>query len=257
MTQLTLTNVSAHIGPIALLDDITLAIEPGQLVALIGPNGAGKSSLLKAAIGQLDLSAGQVELDAVSINALSPLARARKISYLPQQRALAWPITVRGVVALGRFAFAGQFGAASASDSAIIDQTIAACDLVDLQHRTTDTLSGGELARMHCARAFVAQTPLLLGDEPVAALDPAHGLTIMSLLRDYVRHGNGALIVLHDLNLAAQFADRLVWMQAAKIVADGSVEKTMTPEQIGQVFNVSASVEMKDDQRQVVILPPE
>lgn len=257
MAKLSLTNVSASAGHKQLLRNIDLTIKPGELVALIGPNGAGKSSLLKVAIGQLTPDNGRVELDNQSITEMSPLRRAQKISYLPQMRSLAWPLTVRDVVALGRFAYGGQLNSLSDQDQHIVDETLVDCDLESLQHRRTDTLSGGELARIHCARAFAARANLLLADEPITALDPSHQLRIMKLFRHYVQSAQGVLVIMHDLSIAAQFADRLVWMRDARIMTDGPTNETMTPEQIMSIFEVKARVEQHGPTKTVTIMQDE
>ena len=145
-------------------------------------------------------------------------------------------------VALGRYAYGAAPGRLSAEDADAVDQAIRRCDLTDLTDRQTDTLSGGELARVHCARAFAADAPLLVADEPVAALDPRHQFRIMDIVRDYVDGGCGALVVLHDISLAARYATRIVWMKDSRIVADGSPEETLTPERLADIYGVRATV---------------
>ncbi|GJL95414.1 MAG: ABC transporter [Hyphococcus sp.] len=229
------------------LSNVTVTFQQNELTAIIGPNGAGKSTLLKCALGLTEPDAGAISINNKALTSLSPIERARIVSYLPQMRALAWPLKVRDVVALGRFAYGGALGRLKAEDAAAVDQAIISCGLERLRDRNTDTLSGGELARVHCARAFAAQTPLLIADEPVASLDPHHQFKIMAFIKDYVTKGGGAVVVLHDLSLAASFADRLIWMKDGKINADGSPDETMTRERIQDVFDVSAEVSKRDD----------
>ena len=155
-------------------------------------------------------------------------------------------LKVRDVVALGRFAHGAALGRLSSSDSQAVDEALAACDLDHLADRATDTLSGGELARMHFARAIAARTPLLVADEPVAALDPRHHLRIARLLRDFVDNGGGALVVLHDVPLAVRFADRLVWMRDGKVMVEGSPDDTVTPQIMEDVYGVRARVDKND-----------
>ena len=242
MAELLTQNLSVKAGPTTLVSDASLRLVPGELVALLGPNGAGKTSLLKAALGLEKRFAGLATLDGSDSEKLSPIERARRVAYLPQQRPLAWPNTVRDVVALGRYAYGAAPGRLSAEDAGAVDQAIARCDLTDLSDRQTDTLSGGELARVHCARAFAADAPLLVADEPVAALDPRHQFRIMDIVRDYVDGGCGALVVLHDISLAARYATRIVWMKDSRIVADGSPEETLTPERLADIYGVRATV---------------
>ena len=143
---------------------------------------------------------------------LDPAERARRIAYLPQARSLAWPLRVRDVVALGRFAHGAAPGRLGAEDAAAVSRALASCRLASLADRLSDTLSGGELARTHVARAMAAEAPFLLADEPTAALDPLHQHQVMRLVRAYADAGRGVLVVMHDAALAARAADRLVWM---------------------------------------------
>jgi iron complex transport system ATP-binding protein len=171
------------------------------------------------------------------------MERARTVAYLPQQRPLAWPNAVRDVVALGRFAYGAAPGRLSREDAEAVDRAVALCDLSAFVSRAADTLSGGELARMHCARAFAAETPLLIADEPVAALDPRHQFRIMDIIRSYVERGGGALVVLHDMSLAARYATRLIWMKDGRIVANGTPAETLTPERLADIYGVQARID--------------
>jgi len=227
--QLLVQNVTVTIGAKTLVDNASFSLGGGELVALLGPNGAGKTTLLRAALGFAKTTLGQVALDGADITALSPIARARRMAYLPQIRPLAWPNRVRDIVALGRYSHGGALGKLGKDDAK----------------------SGGELARVHCARAFAAGAPLLIADEPVAALDPRHQHRVMTLVKEYVANeeGNstrGALVVLHDIALAAKYADRLIWMKDGLIVADGTPQDTLTTTRLAEVYGVSARVE-KDD----------
>lgn len=226
---------------VMLVSEADLTVAPGEFVVLLGPNGAGKTSLLRASIG-LGTATGSATLDGKPTAATTPAKRARALSYLPQMRPLAWPVRVRDVVALGRFAHGVTLGRLSVGDAEAVERALLRCDLIALADRATDTLSGGELARVHLARALAAEAPLIVADEPVAALDPRHQHRVMGLLRDFVRGGGGALAVLHDLALAAAYADRLVWMKDGRVVAEGPVRETMTVERIAQVYGVRARV---------------
>ena len=240
MTGLNLKDACVSVKGAALLDGVSLSLGRRELVVVLGPNGAGKTTLLRAAIGLQTLDAGAALIDAAPATGMPPAERARKVAYLPQHRPLAWPVTVRDVVALGRFAHGARLGALGEQDKRAVDKALADCGLGDLADRRADTLSGGEAARMHCARAFAAEAPLLIADEPVAALDPRHQLAVAELLRAFVDAGGGALVVLHDIDLAARIADRLVWMKAGRIVADGPVRETLVTARIEAVFGVTA-----------------
>ena len=244
MTELSASDVSVSVGRVAILDRVSLAVRSGELVAVLGPNGAGKTTLLRALLG-LVAAAGQVTLDGIPVRRLSAAARARRVAYLPQSRPLAWPSPVRDVVALGRYAWGAAPGRLSPSDASAVDAALEACDLTALAGRATDSLSGGELARVHLARAFAANAELLLADEPVAALDPRHQLRIAGRLRQFVDGGGGALVVLHEVALAARIADRLVFMRDGRIVSDGPAS-TVSPELLAEVYRVSAHVATDD-----------
>ncbi|MBN2971817.1 ABC transporter ATP-binding protein [Roseomonas aeriglobus] len=219
--------------------DAGLSVAPGELVVLLGPNGAGKTTLLQLLLGLAVPDAGTAEIDGRPAAAIAPIERARRISYLPQARPIAWPACVRDIVALGRFAY-GASGRLRGQDAAAVDRALTACDLTAFAGRRADTLSGGEAARMHLARALAAEAPVIVADEPVASLDPRHQHRVLALLAQFVADGGGALVVLHDLDLAARYADRLVWMADGRIVADGPVAETMTEERVAAVYGVRA-----------------
>lgn len=243
MAELRTHGLSVEAGDQRLVDSASIRLVPGELVALLGPNGAGKTTLLRAGLGLEKKVLGRATIDDTDTAALSPMQRARQIAYLPQQRPLAWPNTVRDVVSLGRYAYGAAPGRLNNKDAAAVDAAIARCDLTGLVHRQTDTLSGGELARVHCARAFAAEAPLLIADEPVAALDPRHQFRIMDIIADFVAAGGGALVVLHDITLAARYASRMIWMKQGRIVADGSPEETLTAARMAEIYGVQARVD--------------
>lgn len=243
MVKLLWQNVSVTVGGAPLVSNASLTLKPGILTALIGPNGAGKTSLIRAGLGLCKLSSGSALLDGDSAHTLPASTRAKKVAYLPQIRPLAWPNQVRDVVALGRYTHGARMGRLAGEDAGAVDDAMAQCDITHLAARRADTLSGGESARMHCARAFAAGAPLLIADEPVAALDPRHQLQVMDLISRYVESGGGALVVLHDINLAARYATHLVWMKTGQITADGTPEETLTAQRMADVFGVRAQVE--------------
>jgi len=225
-----------------IVADASIRVERGELVVLLGPNGAGKTSLLRLLLGLVTPERGTATIDGDVAARLAPVERARRVSYLPQVRPLAWPAAVRDVIALGRFAHGSGGARLAPRDADAVARAIEACDLASLADRDASTLSGGEAARMHVARALTAETPLIVADEPVTSLDPRHQHRVLALFADFVRRGGGALVVLHDLDLAARYADRLVWMQDGRTVADGSVASTMTPERIAATYRVNARV---------------
>ncbi len=240
MTELIASGLSLSAGSARLVEDASFRLAAGELVALIGPNGAGKTSLIRASLGLARPCAGRATLGGDDVTGLSPAMRARRVAYLPQVRPLAWPVRVRDVVALGRFSHGAAPGRLTGMDAAAVERALAACDLTALAGRRTDTLSGGELARVHCARAFASGAPLLIADEPTAALDPRHQFRMLDLIAAYVAGGGGALLVLHDIRLAVRYAHRLMWMKAGRLVADGPPADTLTPERLRDVFGLRA-----------------
>lgn len=242
MTELIAQHLTVHAGKSILVKDANFSLKQGELVCLLGPNGAGKTSLLRTSLGLDTPAAGSARIDGRDSATLAPTERARSVAYLPQQSPLAWPNSVRDVVSLGRFAYGAAPGRLKPKDAAAVDRAMALCDLEHLAHRSMDTLSGGELARAHCARAFAAEAPLLVADEPVAALDPRHQFRIMDIIQTYVKGGGGALVVLHDIALAARYATRLIWMKDGHIVADGAPADTLTPEQLADIYGVRATI---------------
>ncbi len=243
MTELIATDLGLHSRDATLIDAASFKLSAGELVIVLGPNGAGKTSLIRAALGLQPPSSGTALIDGQDTCALSAADRARLIAYLPQTRPLAWPNQVRDVVALGRFSHGATLGRLTGSDAVAVDRALADCDLTHLADRSTDTLSGGELARVHCARAFATQAPLLVADEPTAALDPRHQFRILNLIKAFVDHGGGALLVLHDIELAARYASRLIWMKDGQIVADGTPAETLTTDRLADVYRIRARLE--------------
>lgn len=243
MTKLVASNLSYSVKTATLVADANFQLEQGEFVVLLGPNGAGKTSLVRASLGLESPSQGTATLGGEETMGLSPTARAQSVAYLPQIRPLAWPNTVRDIVSLGRFSHGAALGRLKGEDAEAVDRAIAACDLSDFTHRQADTLSGGELARMHCARAFAAEAPLLIADEPTAALDPRHQFRILDLIADFVASGGGALVILHDIEMAARYASRLIWMKDGRILADGPPAETLTADRLADVYGVRARVD--------------
>ena len=242
MTKLSLSNIGLSITSKVILESINLELNSGELVVLLGANGAGKSSVLRSALGLVPVSTGESPIDEKLVTTLSSANRAKKVAYLPQKRPLAWPIKVFDVVSLGRYAFGVNLGRLKNDDLELVESAITNCGLEQLRNRRVDTLSGGEAARVHVARAFAANAALLLADEPTAALDPKHQLDVMQLIRRYVDMGGGALVVGHEASLAARFADRLVWMRDGGIIADGTAKETMTAAMMAEIYGVSAQI---------------
>ncbi|AKM06172.1 ABC transporter ATP-binding protein [Pelagerythrobacter marensis] len=256
MSVLEAHGLTYHAQGKPLVTDASFRLEPGELTMLIGPNGSGKSTLLRLALGLLAPDVGEALIDGTNVRTLSPVARARKAAHLPQTRPLAWPMPVRDVIALGRFAYGAAPGRLAAEDSAAVARAIAACRLAGFEDRAADTLSGGELARVHLARALATEAPLLIADEPVAALDPRYQHEVAQLFAHAAHEGRGVLTVVHDLPLAARYADRLIWMKDGRIVANGTVEETMTAARLADVFGIAAKIERSESTLTLSVIGP-
>ena len=230
-------DVSARFDGTVVVDRASLALRAGELVALVGPNGAGKTTLVRVIAGLLPGS-GEVEVGGRRLDTLMPRERARAIAYLPQGHVFHWPMNVAAVVALGRHPHADPFSSPSPADRAAISRALAATATEQFAQRPVTTLSGGERARVALARALATEAPILLADEPTASLDPRHQLVVMDLLRRATRSGAAVLAILHDLTLAARFADRVMVMDGGRIVADGPPGEALSPAQVAQVFGV-------------------
>ena len=246
MSELVLDRLRVTLDGRAVVRDASLRLKPGELVALLGANGAGKTTLLRGALGLAPRAGGAVRAGGQDPARLTPSERARRIAYLPQVRPVAWPVRVRDIVALGRFAYGATLDRLGAADTDAVARALAACRLDGLADRPCTAVSGGELARTHVARAMAAEASFLLADEPTAALDPLHQPHDLMLVRAYADAGRGVLVVMHDAALAARTADRLAWMAGGRVVADGPPESTLTAERLAEVYGVRATVRRID-----------
>ncbi|MEW8683368.1 MAG: ABC transporter ATP-binding protein, partial [Candidatus Thiodiazotropha endolucinida] len=165
--------------------------------------------------------------------------RARRIAYLPQLSEIAWPMSVERIVALGRTPHLEPWQAPGQEDRKLIERVICQTDLLALRHRAFNTLSGGEQARVLLARALVTEPDILLADEPVSALDPAHQLDVMTLLSEHCEAGHAVIVVLHDLNLAAHYCQRLQLLYEGSTLADGEVEAVLSEENLMRAYEIA------------------
>lgn len=246
--KLEANNISVTLGGKLIVDRASLGVSTGEIVGLIGPNGAGKSTLLRAMLGLVERSGGDVKLDGADFFARSGRERARAIAFLPQDRRVEWRLPAGDVVMLGRYPHQSGFGGPSPQDRAAVDRALSAVDAATLSDRPVAVLSGGERTRVLLARALAVEAPLLLVDEPIAALDPFHQLHVMEILRDRARAGGGVLAVIHDLALACRFMDRLVLMDGGRIVAEGSPAGVLTGQRLAQTYRIDAASGVQDGQ---------
>ena len=238
--SLKIKNLSAGYGKTSVLNGINVTAKPGRLIGLVGPNGSGKSCLLKTIAGLIVPSGGQVSLNGQSVASLSPRMRAKHIAWLAQDRAAAWALSVRELVALGRAPYRGRLGKLSADDNAAIDTAILAAHCSDLQNKRFDNLSGGEQARVLLARALAVAAPLLLVDEPTASLDPYYQISIMQTLKDEAGTGKMVIVSLHDLSLAKQYCNRVWVINHGHLVADAVPDTALTPGILADIFRIQS-----------------
>ena len=241
MSILRARNIDVRLGGTTIVERASLALAPGELVALVGPNGAGKTTLMRALAGLLPAD-GAIMLEDRPLADFSARERARRIAYLPQGNVFHWPMPVSAIVALGRHPHADPFSAPSESDSAAVARAMAATAITEFADRIVTTLSGGERARVALARALATEAPILLADEPTVSLDARHQLVVMGLLREAAHAGSAVLAVVHDLSLAARFADRIAVMDRKHIVADAKPAEALSVERIAAVFGVEAAM---------------
>jgi iron complex transport system ATP-binding protein len=242
-------DITVTAGARTLVDGVSFDLSRGELVGLVGPNGAGKSTLVRAALGLHPMQAGEVRLNGKDLFALPARERAREIAFLPQTRAVEWRLPVRDVVMLGRFPHRRAFAPPSAADHAAVDRALAAVGAESIADQAAPTLSGGERSRVLLARALAVEAPLLVVDEPNAALDPFYQLQTMEILQGLARLGVGVLAVIHELQLAARFMDRLILLNRGRVACVGAPADVLTPARLAEVYQIDALVGEHKGQR--------
>jgi iron complex transport system ATP-binding protein len=237
-------SVTVHAGDRALLDNVSVALRSGETVALIGPNGAGKTTLLRVLCGELRPAMATVQLKGCALASYNPRTLAEHRFVLSQHVSVAFPFTVTDVVRMG----ANDRGGARID--ALVESALAETDLVPFAERNIMTLSGGEQQRAHLARVLVqlacgetAHGPgVLMLDEPTASLDLRHQLDVLELAKKRARSGTAVIAILHDLNLASLFADRIVLLHRGKVAGEGTPAETITDSTLAQVFGLDTVV---------------
>jgi iron complex transport system ATP-binding protein len=240
MTSLELKNVGLRYEDRLALTDVSTNFVGGELVALAGPNGAGKSSLLQLLAGLRRPDSGSLDLDGGPLVDLDPGARAKQLAFLPADGRSAWPMSVRRIVALGRVPHLKPLRALSPEDQSAIDEALGRAHVTHLSERSFSTLSSGERARVLIARALATQASILLLDEPTAALDPQHQLSVMEILRAEAARGALVIVAAHALDLVARYADRVILLREGQVVADASAQEALSESRIREVFGVIA-----------------
>jgi iron complex transport system ATP-binding protein len=240
MSLLTLRNMSVTLRNRPVFADVSLSIGTGEVVGLVGPNGAGKTTLMRAALGLVPA------LGESSLAAMPARERARHAAWMPQSHEIAWPVDVQTLVTLGRIPHLAAGQSISAQDRAAVDRALDQMGLNDLRHRAATRLSGGEQTRALIARTLAQDTPLVMADEPIAGLDPAHQIQTMRCFQDIAARGKSVLVSIHDLGLAVRHCSRLILLADKHLVADGAPVDVLTPENLSERFGISAHFALTD-----------
>ncbi|MEQ6437985.1 ABC transporter ATP-binding protein [Comamonas sp. w2-DMI] len=237
-TQLACQQLCVQLEQRVVLRDIDFQLSTGELVGIIGSNGAGKSSLLKSLMGLYRPASGCVTFNGRPMQELSPKARAQSIAYVSQGHQMHWSQRVDKVVALGLIPH-GRTD--QANGSAVVAEVMQQVGIEHLKYRNVLSLSGGERARVLLARALAVKAPVLLADEPLSALDPAHQLRMMQLLSGQARSGTAVAVVLHDLTLAMRYCSRVVILHQGLKLADGAPSIACTDENLMKAFGIQVA----------------
>ena len=241
-------------GGRAIIDKAALALEAGQLIAVVGPNGAGKSTLLRGMVGIWEVSEGAVEINGVDLRTLSPTEIATRVAFVPQHHSARYAFSVRELVALGQYARKRSGHVADLGKE--LDDAIRWADVDSIADRPANEISGGEAARVYLARAHVAQTPWMVLDEPAAHLDIAHQLDLMAKLRSLADHGKGVVVAMHDLPMAANWADEILLLHHGSIRAQGPPEDVLSKTMLRNVFHVDAELSQTNGQFSLTFRKP-
>lgn len=235
------------------LDGLDITVTAGAITGIIGPNGAGKTTLLKMLAGLMAPASGKIELDHKTLFEIPHSQRAMQIAYLEQHSFVHWPLTVRQLIALGRFPHRLSPANTPAIDKRVIEDVIDQVGVGKLVDRRFNELSGGERARVIMARALAVQAKYLLVDEPIASLDLNFQVEVMNILTSQAKSGTGVCVILHDLNLAAAYCKSLYLLDEGRLVCQGPAAKVLTQEVIGSTFGIQADVSKRQDQ--IIITP--
>jgi len=218
------------------VDGVSFIAAGGKLTALAGPNGSGKSSIVKALLRRADITRGSAGIDGRDVRSVPYPELARIVAVVPQREEATFPVQVREYVFLGRYPHLGLWRAPSTDDELAVDEALAQAGVEDLASRDTDALSGGEWQRVRIARALAQKCPTLVLDEPTTFLDVAHEMAIFELMSSLARSGLAVLLVSHQLNLIARFADTIVLLDHGKVATSGSPTEVMRADRLEAIY---------------------
>lgn len=234
--------LSLSFGETKILDDITFDVQSGELVAIVGPNGAGKTSTLKSLLGIVRASWARAEVDGQSLSELSPLKRARCLSYLPQQEQRFLDFCVNEFIEMALYSQGDRFGLSGATKNKVTE-ALERVDMLSFEDRRLTTLSGGELQKIYLASALAQDARVILLDEPTSFLDPLHQAQVIEILIDTVKSASvAAIFVSHDLNMALWSADRIIALKEGQKVFDGAPEDFCHEETLYSIYGIPLRV---------------
>ena len=224
------------------LDSISMTVPDGCLYAVLGPNGSGKSTLMRSIMGVIEPNSGNTYIDDREVGTWDRRELARAVGAVAQSEILSFPLTVREMVAMGRYPHLGPLSGEGDSDRKAVAAALGECDVTEFAGRDVSTLSGGERQRVRIARALAQQPQALVLDEPTNSLDIRHEMAILELLRRSADSGLTVVVVTHGLDLAARFADRLLLLSQGAVAAEGTPEQVMTEPTLAGVYGWPVSV---------------
>lgn len=252
---LSLEGVTYAIAGKTLLHPLDIDFLEGQSIALVGHNGSGKSTLLKLIARQMSPTDGEIRFGGQRFDGWNARSLARQLAYLPQYTPAAPGMLVRELVALGRYPWHGALGRFGSADNAKVEDAMARTEVEPFASRLVDTLSGGERQRVWLAMLMAQDADCLLLDEPISALDIGHQLDVLTMTRNLSREkGTTIITVLHDINMAARFCDRIVALREGRLIADGQPEEIMTPDVLERIYGVRMDVIRQPDSGRPVAL---
>lgn len=237
--MLNIGNISIQFGDRKVLRDVSFALAERRIIALLGPNGAGKTTLIRSLNGTVPVASGKIEIDRKSLREYSRREIAQRIAVVAQENETKFPVSVLEFVLAGRFANGSAFGWETENDIATAKNALRECDLAEFENRLMNELSGGERQRVVLARALATNASILLLDEPTANLDLAHQALMFRLVRERCRGcGASAIVITHDLNLAAEFADDVMLLKDGRVFAFGPPGEVLTEKNLNEVYGV-------------------
>lgn len=243
MYCITTENLNISYGSLDIVKDLNLKIPKGKITTIIGANGCGKSTVLKTIARILTPKSGEIYINEKSIKAQSAKELAKVMAVLPQSPQAPNGLTVEELIAYGRFPHQKGFGKLKNEDKNIIQWALEVTGLIEFRERDIEDLSGGQRQRAWIAMALAQQTDILILDEPTTYLDLAHQLEILNLLKELnEKHGTTIVMVIHELNNAARFADYMIGMKSGKIACEGTAYEVMTKDNLKKLFNIDAEI---------------